>query len=251
MAVGARIGDRRAAQRGAESDLFCGRIGTEPGTRLRLRACVRACESWGAQRKLGRKGRSLLFVRVPLRGCDAAGWVRPGNGKSAWVPRGRLSPAPRNTRDAIRLLAFRGDSCFAHQPISGGVTERRSSWPDRRRRPLLVPAKLATSATLSPCASGCPQHAHRARVPIPSVWRTRSASGIPNGAGAAGGSLRDRVTSLPGENRRRPPVRAAASRTMSLDSHTRRDRTSRRLRAEFPTDGDRWSPQLGVKTGAA
>ena len=28
------------------------------------------------------------------------------------------------------------------------------------------------------------------------------------------------------------------------------ERVSRRLRAQFPTVGDRWTPQLGVKTGA-
>ncbi len=179
-------------------------------------------------------------------------------GNPPWVRAERLSPRVRETLAARytcwRPAATRG---FAHLPdLAVAFTERaRELTRAGGVVTLLVPAKLATSGyaeSLRRCmaqtmcverAAPLPEqiaHAFGAAVyPMALVAARADPTGTELtatalGAKCAAPAVPQRQLRNDGPWILRPGVECV----------------SRRLRVEFPTVGDRWTPQLGVKTGA-
>jgi hypothetical protein len=179
-------------------------------------------------------------------------------GNPPWVRAERLPPRVRETlgfRYACwRPAAARG---FAHLPdLAVAFTERAFELV----RPggvvaLLIPAKLATSGYAEPLRRRLSQGARIERaVPLAEpVAQTFGAAVYPMALVAAHADPTGTETTATalGPKALAPTI---AQRQLQSDGPwiliAGAERISRRLRAAFPTVGERWVPQLGVKTGA-
>jgi hypothetical protein len=253
------IGELMAAAK--DRDLFGRRRGLAPSERSwlsRARAGLRDIRS--AARKLQREG-TVPFFSFESHFGDALlqGGFDMVAGNPPWVRAERLPPRVRETL-AARYSCWRPagqGTGFAHLPdLAVAFTERALELV----RPggivaLLVPAKLATSGYAEPLR----QHlSHRTRIdraarlaepaarafaaavyPMALVAARADATGVEMTATTLGPK-----PDAPAVSQRL--LQAAGPWILVPDA----DRVARRLRAAFPTVGDRWTPQLGVKTGA-
>jgi hypothetical protein len=253
------IGELMAAAK--DRDLFGGRRGLWPAERVWLSRSRQSLQDLrSAARKLQRDG-TVPFFSFESHFGDVA--LRGGfdlvAGNPPWVRAERLPPRVRETL-AARYSCWRpagGGTGFAHQPdLAVAFTERALELV----RPggvvaLLVPAKLATSGYAEPLR----QHlSHRTRIdraaplaepaarafaaavyPMALVATRADATGTEITATALG--PKPRAPAIP-----QRLLQTAGPWILVPDA----DRIARRLRAAFPTIGDRWTPQLGVKTGA-
>jgi len=255
----AAIGELLTAAK--DRDLFGRRRGLGPTERLwlsRSRASLRELRS--AARKLERDG-AVPFFSFEAHFADVAqrGGFDLVAGNPPWVRAERLPARVRETL-AARYSCWRAVGAgtgFAHLPdLAVAFTERALELV----RPggvvaLLVPAKLATSGYAEPLRRYLSHRAQIARAapltepaarafaaavyPMALVAARADATGLETTATALGPK-----PGAPGVPQRL--LQAAGPWILVPDA----DRIARRLRAAFPTVGDRWTPQLGVKTGA-
>jgi hypothetical protein len=180
-------------------------------------------------------------------------------GNPPWVRGERLPPRVRETL-AARYSCWRPAATgggFAHLPdLAVAFTERALELV----RPggvvaLLVPAKLATSGYAEPLRHHLSHRTQIERaVPLAAVAaRAFAAAVYPMAlvAARADPSGVEMTATALGPKPRAPALsqrllQAPGPWVLVPDA----DRIARRLRAAFPTVGDRWTPQLGVKTGA-
>ena len=245
---------------GRNRDLFGRRRGLDPEQWLRLSSLRQSLrELRAARRKLQLEGAAPFFAfESHFAEVMAQGGFDLVTGNPPWVRAERLSPRVRETL-AARYSCWRPTRTrgFAHLPdIAVAFTERAVELT----RPggvvaLLVPAKLASSGYAEPLRR---RLSHGARIerasPLPEpVAHMFGAAVYPMALVAAradpvGTELA--ATALGPK----PAAPTVSQRQLQNDGPwilaPGAERVSRRLRAEFPIVGDRWSPQLGVKTGA-
>jgi len=241
-------------------DLFGRRRGVSLEQRLRLARLRRSLrELRAARRKLRLEGAAPFFsFESHFADVMVQGGFDLVTGNPPWVRAERLAPRVRETL-AARYSCWRPEATrgFAHQPdLAVAFTERAFELA----RPggvvaLLVPAKLATSGYAEPLRR---RLAHNTRIerasPLPEhLAQTFGAAVYPMAlvAARADPSGTELTSTALGAKSAAPAVpqrRLQNSGPWILSPDA--ERVSRRLRTEFPTVGDRWSPQLGVKTGA-
>jgi hypothetical protein len=226
--------------------------------------------------RLGRLRRSLRDLRIAKRRLRLEGaapffsfeshfadvMLRGGfdmvAGNPPWVRAERLPPRVREALSS-RYSCWRPSPAhgFAHLPdLAVAFAERAFELV----RPggivaLLVPAKLATSGYAEPLRR---RLSHTARIeraaPLAeSVAHTFGAAVYPMALVAARADPVGTETTGTALGPK-PRAPAIAQRQLEADGPwilvAGADHVVRRLRAAFPTVGDRWTPQLGVKTGA-
>jgi hypothetical protein len=259
-AIGAletRIARLLAAAR--QSDLFGGRVGLDASARRTLRE-LRHCrrELRAAQRRLRRDGGVPFFAFESHFADLAATGFDLVLGNPPWVRGERLPPRIREaltTRYRTwRPAAVRG---YAHLPDLAVAFVERSlelAAPGAVTA-LLVPAKLATSGYAEPLRRHLAGNARMARV-APLDQSTAAAFGAAVYPMALVTVRAEPVTEALTATVLGPDTAAQAVPQAALQQGgpwvlvPDADRVARRLRAELPTLGERWTPQLGVKTGA-
>ncbi len=242
-------------------DLFGRTRGLDQDQRLRLTRLRQGLRDLrAARRRLRQEGAAPFFCfESHFAEVISGGGFDLVTGNPPWVRAERLPPRVRETL-ASRYPCWRpaaGTRGFAHLPdVAVAFTERALELT----RPggvvaLLVPAKLATSGYAEPLRR---RLAHASRIeraaPLPEpVARSFGAAVYPMAlvvARADPGGTERAATSLGPK----PGAPAVPQRQLQGDGPwiliPGVERISRRLRALFPTVGDRWTPQLGVKTGA-
>ena len=244
-----------------DRDLFGRRRGLGPPERLRLsrsRASLRDLRSAG--RKLERDG-AVPFFSFEAHFADVAqrGGFDVVAGNPPWVRAERLPARVRETL-AARYSCWRSAGAangFAHLPdLAVAFTERALELV----RPggvvaLLVPAKLATSGYAEPLRQHLSHRAQIARAaPLTEpAARAFAAAVYPMALVAARGDATGFETTATALGPK-PGAPGVPQRLLQAEGPwilvPDADRVARRLRAAFPTVGDRWTPQLGVKTGA-
>jgi len=259
--------ERRAAElvaAGKDRDLFGRRRGLRPDERALLRR-VRASrrELRAAARSLSREGGAPFFAfESHFADILARGGFDLVAGNPPWV-RGERVPAQVRETLATRYATWRParGRGFAHLPdLAVAFVERALELvAPGGAAALLVPAKLASSGYAEPL---------RRRL-VTSTRLERVAPVAQAGAFGGGAAVypmalvaarieptgRELVATALG-----PKTRASAmpQRALTADgpwilgvgAGARATRIARHLRTACPTLGDRWSPQLGVKTGA-
>jgi len=244
-----------------DRDLFGRRRGLAPAERVWLRRARQGLRDLrGAARKLARDGTVPFFSFESHFGDVAQGGgfdVVAGN--PPWVRAERLPAVVRETL-AARYSCWRPGGAgqgFAHLPdLAVAFTERALELV----RPggvvaLLVPAKLASSgygeslrrrlahSTRVERAAPLTEFAARsfaaAVYPMALVAARADPTGVDTTATALG--PKGAAPTIP-----QRLLQATGPWILAPDA----DRVARRLRAAFPTVADRWTPQLGVKTGA-
>ena len=255
----AAIRDLMAAAK--DRDLFGRRRGLASAERVWLsRARQSLRDVRAAARKLRREG-AVPFFSFESHFGDA---LVPGGfdivtGNPPWVRGERLAPRVRETL-AARYSCWRPAGTgrgFKHLPdLAVAFTERALELV----RPggvvaLLVPAKLATSGYAEPLREHL---SHRTRIdraaPLADpAARAFAAAVYPMAlvAARADATGAEMTATALGPKCDAPAVpqrllQNSGPWILVPDA----DRIARRLRAAFPTVGDRWTPQLGVKTGA-
>ena len=245
---------------GRTRDLFGRRRGLDLEQRLRLGRLRKSLGDLRAARRRLRLDNAAPFFSFESHFADvmAQGGFDLVTGNPPWVRAERLAPRVRETLAARyscwRSTATRG---FAHLPdLAVAFTERAFELT----RPggvvaLLVPAKLATSGYAEPLrrrltrdtrierASLLPErvaHMFDAAVyPMALV----AARADPTGAELTATGLGPKPAAATVPQRQ---LQGAGPWILTPGAA----RVSGRLRTQFPTVGDRWTPQLGVKTGA-
>jgi Eco57I restriction-modification methylase len=245
---------------GRNRDLFGRTRGLDLDQRVRLTRLRRSLrELRAARRKLRLEGAAPFFCfESHFADVMARGGFDLVTGNPPWVRAERLAPRVRETL-ASRYSCWRPTATggFAHLPdLAVAFTERALELA----RPagvvaLLIPAKLATSGYAEPLRR---RLSHNARIerafPLPEpIAHTFGAAVYPMAlvAARADPAGTELVATALGP---KPAAPTVAQRRLQSDGPwilvPGAERVSRRLRAEFPTVGDRWTPQLGVKTGA-
>jgi hypothetical protein len=241
-------------------DLFGRRRGLTTDERkhlARLRTSLRDLRS--QSRNLRRDGAAPFFAfESHFADVVASGGFDLVAGNPPWVRAERLTARVRETL-AARYACWRSGPTrgFAHLPdLAVAFTERALELT----RPggaiaLLVPAKIATSGYAEPLRQRL-AHATRLERAAPISEPAARAFGAavypmvlvatradPAGTDAAATTLGPK-----------PDAPTVAQRWLQGPGPwvllPDADRVARRLRTAFPTVGDRWQPQLGVKTGA-
>jgi hypothetical protein len=247
---------------GRNRDLFGRRRGLDGGQRRRLALLRRSLRDVRAsQRKLRLEAAAPFFAfESHFADVMVQGGFDLVTGNPPWVRAERLPPRVRETL-ASRYSCWRAGPgathSFAHQPdLAVAFTERAFELV----RPagvvaLLVPAKLASSDYAEPLRQRL-SHGTRIDRAAPlteTVAQTFGAAVYPMALVAAradpnGGETT--ATAL-GAKTSAPivPQRQLQSEGPWILVAGAQQILSR-LRAAFPTVGDRWTPQLGVKTGA-
>ena len=251
-------------------DLFGRRRALDAEQRRRLQRLRRGWRELRATRRRLRHERAVPFFAFESQFADVMhhGGFDLVIGNPPWVRAERL---PARVREALatRYSCWRspgtrgggggGGGGFAHKPdLAVAFTERALELA----RPtgvvaLLVPAKLATSGYAEPLrrrltagtrierAAPLPEqvaHAFGAAVyPMALVFSRADPLGTDMTAMALG--AKPSVPHVPQTQLQRG---GEGPWILAPDA----DRILRKLLAEFPTVGDRWTPQLGVKTGA-
>ena len=245
---------------GKDRDLFGrrrGLTGDERGRLRRLRASRR--ELRAAARRLAREGGAPCFAFESHFGdVVAGGGFDLVVGNPPWVRGERLPARVRETLShrypSWRPSAVRG---FGHLPdLAVAFVERALELAAPGGCiALLVPAKLASSGYAEPL-----------RQRLSHGTRIERAARLADAAGAFGaaavypmaliatraepGPADETVTALgPRSAAPRVPQRALQAPGPWV-LHADATRVARRVRAALPTVGERWTPQLGVKTGA-
>jgi hypothetical protein len=245
---------------GRNRDLFGRRRGLDVEQRLRLgrlRDSLR--ELRAARRKLRLEGAAPFFAfESHFADVMAQGGFDLVTGNPPWVRAERLAPRVRETLasrySCWRPVATRG---FAHQPdVAVAFVERAFELT----RPggvvaLLVPAKLATSGYAEPLRGRLSRGARIERAsPLPEQVAHKFGAAVypmalvaaradPNGSELVATGLGPKPGAPTVPQRQ---LQSAGPWILTPGAK----RVSQRLRAQFPTVGDRWTPQLGVKTGA-
>ena len=264
------LDDGRAALEGAinelltlarSRDLFGRRHGITVDQRLRLTRLRQSLkEVRASQRKLRLEGAAPFFsfeshfADVMLRGgFDLV------TGNPPWVRAERLPPRVRETLasrySCWRPAATRG---FAHLPdLAVAFTERALELvrPGGGVVALLVPAKFATSGYAEPLRQRL-AHATRIERAVPladPVAQTFGAAVYPMALVAARADPAGVETTGTALGPK-PAVPTVPQRQLQNTGPwiliAGAERIMRRLRSQFPIVRDRWTPQLGVKTGA-
>ena len=252
-----RIAELLAAAR--DRDLFGRRRGLDAAQRAllgRLRASHR--ELRGAVRRLAREGGAPFFAFESHFGdMLARGGFDVVVGNPPWV-RGERLPAHVRETLAARYTAWRPtrERGFAHLPdLAVAFVERglELAAPGGVVA-LLVPAKLASSGYAAPL-----------RQRLAAATRVERAVVIGAGSGAFAAAVypmalvalraepapHDQVATALGPKTEAPRLPQRLLQTEGpwvLNAEA--TRIARHLRDTFPSVGDRWPPQLGVKTGA-
>jgi len=241
-------------------DLFGRARGLDREQRLRLTRLRQSRRELRAARRTLRQEGAAPFFSFESHFADVmlGGGFDVVTGNPPWVRAERLAPRVREALasrySCWRPTATRG---FAHLPdLAVAFTERALELT----RPggvvaLLVPAKLATSGYAEPLRRRLAHHSRIERAaPLPEPMAQAFGAAVypmalvaaradPTGTEQTGTALGTKT-------------RAAAVPQRQLQGDgpwiltPGVARISRRLGAQFPTVGDRWSPQLGVKTGA-
>ncbi len=247
---------------GRNRDLFGRRRGLDLEQRLRLGRLRQSLRELRAARRRLRLESAAPFFSFESHFADvmAQGGFDLVTGNPPWVRAERLAPRVRETL-AARYACWRpggaGTRGFAHLPdLAVAFTERAFELT----RPggvvaLLVPAKLATSGYAEPLRRRLTQDARIERAsPLPeAVARMFDAAVYPMALVAARADPTGAELAATGLG---PKPAAPTVPQRQLQSAgpwiltPGAARVSRRLRTQFPTVGDRWTPQLGIKTGA-
>ena len=255
--------ERRAAElvaAGKDRDLFGRRRGLHPDERALLRR-VRASrrELRAAARRHSREGGAPFFAfESHFADILARGGFDLVAGNPPWV-RGERVPAQVRETLAARYATWRParGPGFAHLPdLAVAFVERALELAaPGGAAALLVPAKLASSGYAEPLRQRL-----AARTRLERVAPVDQAGAFGGGAAVYPMALvaarveptgRERVATTLGPKTKAPalPQRAlAAGGPWILAGEAMR--VARHLRTVCATVGDRWSPQLGVKTGA-
>ena len=256
-ALDARIAELLAAAK--DRDLFGGRRGLTADERARLRR-LRASrrELRAAARQLAREGGAPFFSFESHCGdLLARGGFDLVAGNPPWV-RGERLPARVRETLATRYTAWRPASGrgFVHLPdLAVAFVERALELAAPGGAvALLVPAKLASSGYAEALRRRLADATRLERVaPLDDRTPAFAAAVYPMALVAARAEptgLEQAGTAL-GPKHEAPPV---PQRSLQADGPwiLRPDamRVARHLAARFPAVGDRWTPQLGVKTGA-
>ena len=256
-ALDGRITELVAAAK--DRDLFGRRRGLTADERARLRR-LRASrrELRGAARTLRREGGAPFFAfESHFADLLARGGFDLVTGNPPWV-RGERLPAQVREALATRYVTWRPapGPGFAHLPdLAVAFVERTLELAAPGGAvALLVPAKLASSGYAEPLRRRLADTTRLERVAR--VDRTESAFGaavypMALVAARAEPASREQVATLLGPKGQAPQI---AQRALQADGPWILSpdalRVARHLRGAFPTIGDRWRPQLGVKTGA-
>ncbi|MGH7675005.1 MAG: Eco57I restriction-modification methylase domain-containing protein, partial [Gemmatimonadales bacterium] len=256
-ALDARVAELLAMARAR--DLFGRRAGLAAGQRVVLRR-LRAARGdlRRSRRGLGREGGAPFFAfEAHFGDLLARGGFDLVVGNPPWVRGERVAARVRETL-ALRYPSWRpsGARGFAHLPdLAVAFVDRALELAAPAGTVgLLVPQKLATSG-----------YAELLRRRLARATRLERAAPLEGAAGgfaaavypmalvisrADAASGHETATALgPRSDARRVPQRdlqASGPWVLIPDA----DRVARRLRATLPTLGERWSPLLGVKTGA-
>src|SRR6266550_802965 len=257
--------ERRAAElvaAGKDRDLFGRRRGLRPDERALLRR-VRASrrELRAAARRHSREGGAPFFAfESHFADILARGGFDLVAGNPPWV-RGERVPAQVRETLAARYATWRParGPGFAHLPdLAVAFVERALELAaPGGAAALLVPAKLASSGYAEPLRQRL-----AARTRLERVAPVDQAGAFGGGAAVYPMALvaarveptgRERVATTLGPKTKAPaiPQRAlAADGPWILAGAGGATRIACHLRTVCPTVGDRWSPRLGVKTGA-
>ncbi len=255
--------ERRAAElvaAGKDRDLFGTRRGLRPDERALLRR-VRASrrELRSAARRLSREGGAPSFAfESHFADILARGGFDLVAGNPPWV-RGERVPAQVRETLATRYATWRParGPGFAHLPdLAVAFVERALELAaPGGAAALLVPAKLASSGYAEPLRRRLAASTRLERVaPVDQAGAFGGGAAIyPMAlvAARAEPTGRERVATALGPKTKAPaiPQRAlAADGPWILAGGA--TRIACHLRTFCPTVGDRWTPQLGVKTGA-
>jgi len=241
-------------------DLFGRRHGLDRDQRLRLVRLRQSLRDLQALRRTLRRERAAPFFSFETHFGDV---LRQGGfdvvaGNPPWVRAERLPPRVRETLTA-RYACWRPPAAggFAHLPdLAVAFVERAVELA----RPggvvaLLVPAKVATSGYAESLRRKLAQTTRIERAaPLPEpLAQAFGAAVYPMALVATradpGGTELTATTLGP-----KPAALTVPQRQLQHDGpwvlSRNAERVSRRLRTDFPTVSDRWTPQLGVKTGA-
>ncbi|HVH67533.1 MAG TPA: N-6 DNA methylase [Gemmatimonadales bacterium] len=254
--------ERRTAELvagGKDRDLFGRRRGLTPDERASLR---RVRTSRGelriAARRLRREGGAPFFAfESHFADVLARGGFDLVAGNPPWVRGERVPGRVREmlaTRYATwRLPATRG---FAHLPdLAVAFVERALELAaPGGAAALLVPAKLTSSGYAEPLRRRLVASTRLERLaPVPAASGAFGAAVYPMALVAARvePTGREQVATALGPRKAAPvvPQRALAGDGPWVLAHAATG-IARHLQATFPAVGDRWRPQLGVKTGA-
>ncbi|HWC72555.1 MAG TPA: N-6 DNA methylase [Gemmatimonadales bacterium] len=243
-----------------DRDLFGRRRGLSVDERTRLKDLRRSLRDLRRSRRQLRRDGAAPFFSFETHFADVTccGGFDLVTGNPPWVRAERL---PQRVRETLttRYSCWRsnGGKGFAHQPdLAVAFSERALELAKPGGTiALLVPAKLASSG-----------YAEMLRHRLAHSTRIEHAAPLPEAAAHAFGAVVY-------------PMTLVATRADPVDTHMTAitlgpkgagpavpqqqlqsagpwilragvEGIARRLRAQFPTVGDRWTPQLGVKTGA-
>jgi len=259
--------ERRAAElvaAGKDRDLFGRRRGLRPDERALLRR-VRASrrELRSAARRLSRDGGAPFFAfESHFADILARGGFDLVAGNPPWV-RGERVPAQVRETLATRYATWRParGPGFAHLPdLAVAFVERALELvAPGGAAALLVPAKLASSGYAEPLRRRLAASTRLERVAPVAQMGVFGAAVYPMALVAVRvePTGRERVAIALGPKTEAPaiPQRALATDGPWLlgpgaGAGAGATRIARHLRTVCPTLGDRWTPQLGVKTGA-
>ncbi len=254
--------ERRAAElvaMGKNQDLFGRRRGLTADERTMLRR-MRASrrELRAATLRLTQEGSAPFFAfESHFADIVARGGFDLVAGNPPWV-RGERVPAQVRETLATRYTTWRPDHSrgFAHLPdLAVAFVERALELTaPGGTTALLVPAKLTTSGYAAPLRRRLAEDTRLQRVaPVPAADGAFAAAVYPLALVAARlePTGHERVASTLGP---KSAARAIPQRALAADGPwilvPDATRVAHRIRAAYPTVGDRWNPQLGVKTGA-
>jgi hypothetical protein len=244
---------------GRERDLFGRHRGLAADQRVRLerlRSSLRDLRA--ARRKLHRDSAAPFFCFESYLGDVVShGGFDLVIGNPPWVRAERLAPRVRETL-ATRYSCWRSNGVkgFAHLPdLAVAFTERAFELARPRGTvALLVPAKLGSCG-----------YAELLRLRLVQNTSIERVAPLPEPASQTFGAAVYPMVLV--ATRADPAANQVAATTLGPKPDSLvlsqqhlgagpwilspgADRIARRLRSEFPTVGDRWTPQLGVKTGA-
>jgi Eco57I restriction-modification methylase len=245
---------------GRDRDLFGRHRGLAADQRVRLerlRSSLRDLRA--ARRKLRRDGAPPFFCFESYLGDVVShGGFDLVIGNPPWVRAERLAPRVRETL-ATRYSCWRSNGVkgFAHLPdLAVAFTERAFELVRPRGTvALLVPAKLGSCG-----------YAESLRLRLVQSTTIERVAPLPEPASQTFGAAVYPMVLV--ATRADPAVNQVAATTLGPKPDALLlpqqqlggggpwiltpgpDRIARRLRSKFPTVGDRWTPQLGVKTGA-
>jgi len=253
--------ERRAAElvaAGKDRDLFGRRRGLRPDERALLRR-VRASrrELRSAARRLSREGGAPFFAfESHFADILARGGFDLVAGNPPWV-RGERVPAQVRETLATRYATWRParGPGFAHLPdLAVAFVERALELAaPGGAAALLVPAKLASSGYAEPLRRRLAASTRLERVAPIAQMGAFGAAVYPMALVAVRvePTGRERVATALGPKTRAPAI---PQRALTVDGPWilagGATQVARHLRTVCATVGDRWSPQLGVKTGA-